>query len=324
MGTLYVLEQDAYLSRDGGVLRVSRRAGREVLLERPLIHVREVVVLGNTVVTPSALYALLESGASVHYLTRGGRYFAHIAPLENKNAPLRLAQYVAHLDPEHKHALARSFVLGKLQNSIVYARRHGGDPAELERYLTLVQRCPDTESLRGLEGNAARVYFALLKPRFPLPFAFDGRSKRPPRDEVNSLLSLAYTFLAKEVQTALRVAGLDPYLGFLHEVKYGKPALALDLMEEFRPIVADSVVLTLLNKNMISLESFEHSRGHPQLNEEGFKQFLRAWEERLSHTVKHPLLKQNLAVNQILLAQARLLGKTFSGELLEYPPFTVR
>ena len=324
MGTLYVLEQNVYISREGGVLRVSRRAGREVLLERPLAHVSEVVVLGNAVVTPAALRTLVEGGAGVHYLTKGGSYFAHIAPVENKNVPLRVAQYRAHLDETWKHAVARDVVLGKVRNAVTFAKRGGADTGELEALLRPVERCEDTDALRGLEGHAARLYFALLKPRFPEGFAPERRSKRPPRDPANSLLSLAYTFLSKECLAAARVAGLDPYVGFLHEVKYGKPALALDLMEEFRSILADSVVLTLFNRNMIDESHFESSQGFPKLTDEGFKQFLRAWEERLSGSVRHPLLNQKLDYRQVLVAQARILGKHLLGELERYRPFTVR
>lgn len=324
MGTLYVLEPDVYISRDGGCLKVSRRAGRDQLLSRPLAQVSEVVVMGGAVVTPAALYACVEQGTAIHYLSRGGSYLAQFAPVENKNVPVRLRQYEAHLDPDHKHQLARRFVLGKLHNASVYAKRSGADVRNLQDIAKEVERCDDTEVLRGLEGNAARHYFALIKDRFPPDFAPDSRSKRPPRDPANSLLSLAYTFLAKEAQNAIRIAGLDPYIGYLHEAKYGKPALALDIMEEFRAILADSVVLTLFNKKMITAEMFETSRGYPTLTDDGFKQFLRAWEDRLNQKVRHPVLSQQLSYRQIIVAQVRLLGKHLMRELADYPFFTVR
>jgi CRISP-associated protein Cas1 len=324
VGTVYILEQDAYISKDGGVLRVSKRAGREVLMEKPLVHITDIVVLGQAVITPSLIYACVEQGTSIHYVTRGGSYFAHIAPIENKNVPIRIKQYEAHSSPEWKHKLARRFVEGKLQNSMVFARRGGASVIELENLVKDIETCQNTDSLRGLEGNAAKIYFALLKDKFPESFAPDSRSKRPPRDPANSVLSLAYTFLAKECQTAARIAGLDPYIGYLHEVKYGRPALALDLMEEFRSILADSVTLTLFNKQMLIAEHFEEEKGYPTLTDEGFKQFFRAWEERLNQQVTHPYLKQKLDYRQIMVAQARILGKHLMGELSEYLPFTVR
>lgn len=327
MGTVYVFQPDVVLTQDGGLLRV-RRMGppgqREELLNRPLAQITEVVLFGQATVTPGALYALLEQGAGIHYLTRGGRHFAHVTPSENKNAPLRVQQYAAHLDPERKLRVARRIVQGKIQNAVTLLKRRQADTAPILALSTRIVRCETVDGLRGLEGVAARHYFAALGASFPPDFAFTERSRRPPRDRTNSLLSLAYTFLAKEAQTATRVAGLDPMIGYLHEVKYGRPALALDLMEEFRAILADSVVLTLLNREMLSPEDFDDSAGFPQLTENGFKQFLRAWEDRLMQTVKHPLLGQKLDYRQILLAQARILGKHLMGELDEYLPFTVR
>ncbi len=324
MGTLYVLEKDVYISKDGGVIKVSRRAGREKILERPLAHVTDVVILGDAVITPSAIYACTEQGTSIHYLSKTGTYKACISPIENKNVPVRVKQYESYLNNEKKHALAKRFVQGKLHNAIVFAKRGGADTKQLSALTGPIERCTETESLRGLEGNAAKLYFALIKNRFPSDFAPDSRSKRPPRDPANSLLSLSYTFLAKECQAAVRIAGLDPYIGFLHEVKYGRPALALDLMEEFRSILADSVVLSLFNKNMITQEMFEKTKGYPTLTDEGFKQFLRAWEERLNQKVTHPYLKQKLDYRQIMVAQARILGKQLMAEIDEYLPFSVR
>ncbi|MCA9840134.1 MAG: CRISPR-associated endonuclease Cas1 [Trueperaceae bacterium] len=324
MGTLYVLEQDVYISKDGGVLKVSRRAGRDKLLERPLAHVSDVVILGDAVITPAAIYACTDQGTSIHYLSKTGTYKAQIAPIENKNVPLRVKQYEAYLNPEWKHSLAKRFVEGKLHNAMVFAKRGGADVSAIQALASPIARCDDTESLRGLEGNAAKLYFSLIKDRFPESFAPESRTKRPPRDPANSLLSLAYTFLAKECQSAIRIAGLDPYIGFLHEVKYGRPALALDLMEEFRSILADSVTLSLFNRNMITIDMFEDTKGYPTLTDEGFKQFLRAWEERLNQSVNHPYLKQKLDYRQIMVAQARILGKHLMAELEEYLPFTVR
>ncbi len=324
MGTLYVLEKDVYISKDGGVLKVSRRAGREKLLERPLAHVSDVVIFGNAVITPAAIYACIEQGTNIHYLSTTGTYKAQIAPIENKNVLIRIKQYQAYLDPIKKHQLAKRIVQGKIYNAMVFAKRGGADIKTMKALLPPIERAENTESLRGLEGNAAKRYFSLVRDRFPTEFRPESRNKRPPRDKANSLLSLAYTFLAKECQSAARIAGLDPYIGFLHEAKYGRPALALDLMEEFRSIIADSVVLSLFNRAMISEDMFEEEKGYPSLNEEGFKKFLKAWEDRLNQKVTHPYLKQKLNYRQIMLAQARILGKYLMSEIREYLPFTVR
>lgn len=322
MGVLYILQSDVMVAKKGGTLQVKRQ--KEVLIERPLAHVTEVVILGNATVSAALVRSCMEQQTPIHYLSHNATYLAQIAPIENKNVLVRLKQYASHFNVEQKHQLARRFVEGKLNNAIVFARRAGADVSELLRLAPKISSCEDSEVLRGLEGNAAKQYFSLIKHKFPAEFAMEGRNKRPPRDPANSLLSLAYTFLAKECQNACRIAGLDPYVGFLHEAVYGRPALALDLMEEFRAILADSVVLTLFNKGMISLDMFDNSEGYPKLNDEGFKQFLRAWEKRLYQEVKHPYLQQKLNYRQIMVAQARLLGKFFMADIDEYPPFSVR
>ena len=194
MGTLYVLEPDVYLSKDGGVLKVTRK--RETLLERPLAHVSDVVILGRATVSAGAVQACAEQGTAIHYLSRGGKYLAQIAPVENKNVPVRIKQYEAYLDPQRKHTLARRFVEGKVHNAVVFARRGGADVAELNALVKPIERCQETESLRGLEGNAARLYFSLLKAKFPAAFAPDARSKTPPaRPGEQPLVSCLHLFV---------------------------------------------------------------------------------------------------------------------------------
>lgn len=325
MGVVYVLEQDAYLSKEGGTLKVARRAGREVLLQKPLVGVEEIVILGNAVVTPGLLkYCALE-GIGIHYVSPTGGYYGGLTRTPAKNALVRVAQFKAYLDPEAKLALAKRFVLGKLRNSLVFLRRNGAEGWEsLREALAEVDTAPDEEALRGIEGMAGNTYFRGFSGLLPEGFRFEERNRRPPRDPANSLLSLAYTLLAKEAETALHVAGLDPYVGYLHEVRYGRASLALDLMEEFRSPLADSVVLSLINNRRLSLEDFDDTEGYPRLRKEAWPKFLRAWEERLNERVRHPILGKSLSYRQILLAQARILAKYLLGELPQYMPFTVR
>lgn len=325
MGVVYVLEQDAYLSKEGGTLKVTRRKGREVLFQKPLVGVEEIVILGNAVVTPALLkYCALE-GIGVHYLSPWGTYYAGLTRTPARNAPARVAQFSAHLDPVRKLALAKRFVKGKIRNSLVFLRRNGSNAwGELKPFLDQVERATDGHTLRGVEGAASEVYFRALAELLPAEFRFGERSRRPPRDPGNSLLSLAYTLLVKECESALLVAGLDPYVGFLHEVRYGRPSLALDLMEEFRSILADSVVLSLINNRRVVPVDFEEEQGFPRLRREAWPKFLRAWEERLHEEIRHPLLGKKLSYRQILLAQARILVKALLGEIPEYEPFLVR
>jgi CRISPR-associated protein, Cas1 family len=325
VGVVYVLESEAYLSKEGGTLKVSRRAGREVLLQKPLIAVEGIVILGNAVVTPALLKHCAQKGIGIHYLSSTGTYYAGLSRTPAKNAPARVAQFRAHLEPSWKLTLARRFVIGKIRNSLVFLRRNGAEGWEgLREALLETERAPDEEALRGVEGRAADLYFRAFAGLLPEGLAFGERSRRPPRDPANSLLSLAYTLLAKECESALLVAGLDPYVGYLHEVRYGRPSLALDLMEEFRSILADSVVLTLLNNRRVTIGDFDDSEGFPRLRKDAWPKFLRAWEERLNERVRHPLLGKRLAYREILLAQARILVKHLLGELPRYEPFSVR
>lgn len=325
MGVVYVLEPDAYLSKDGGTLKVARRAGREVLLQKPLIGVEEIVVLGNAVVTPALLKHCANEGIGLHYMSPAGTYYAGLTRTPAKNAPARVAQFKAYLNPAHKLSLAKRFVLGKLRNSLVFLRRNGAEGWEaLRAAIADVEKAPDEDTLRGVEGMAADIYFRALASLLPEGFQFAERSRRPPRDPANSLLSLAYTLLTKECESALQIAGLDPYVGYLHEVRYGRASLALDLMEEFRSILADSVVLSLFNNRRLVLVDFDDAEGYPRLRKEAWPKFLRSWEERITDRVRHPLLGKGLSYRQILLAQARILVKHLIGELPDYEPFTVR
>jgi len=214
VGVVYVLENEAYLSKEGGTLKVSRRAGREVLLQKPLIAVEEIVILGNAVVTPALLKHCAQEGVGIHYLSRTGTYYAGLTRTPSKNAPARVAQFKAHLEPTWKLALAQRFVLGKIRNGLVFLRRNGAEGWEgLKEALLEAERAQDEEALRGAEGRAADLYFRAFAELLPEEFAFGERSRRPPRDPANSLLSLAYTLLAKQCESALLVAGLDPYCG---------------------------------------------------------------------------------------------------------------
>lgn len=325
MGVIYVMEQDVYLSKDGGTLKIARAQGRELLLQKPLVAVEEIVILGNAVVTPALLKHCALDGIGLHYVSSTGTYYAGLSRTPAKNAPLRVEQFRAHLDPARKLELAKRFVEGKLRNSLVLLRRNGAEGLEqLKLSLPAVEKVSDEDTLRGVEGNAAEAYFKGYAALLPEGFRFSERTRRPPRDPANSLLSLAYTLLVKEAESALQIAGLDPYVGYLHEIRYGRSSLALDLAEEFRSILADSVVLSLLNNRRLTLEDFDATEGYPRLRKEAWPAFLRAWEGRMNERVRHPLLGKSLSYRQTLLAQARVLGKYLRAELKQYEPFTVR
>ncbi|PJF46319.1 MAG: CRISPR-associated endonuclease Cas1, partial [Candidatus Thermofonsia Clade 3 bacterium] len=256
-----------------------------------------------------------------------------------KNVALRMAQYRAAFDPARSLALARSFVAAKIRNCrTLLMRNHADPPAEAIASLLQLskdaQAAPGLPALLGIEGNAGRIYFGafagMLKPRHAPSddamwrFDFEGRNRRPPRDPVNALLSFAYSMLVKELAVTAQVIGFDPYLGFYHQPHYGRPALALDVMEEFRPLVADSVVLTAVNTGVISPDDFVASGPAVALTSAGRKKFIQAFESRLSSEITHPIFGYRISYRRVLEVQLRLLGRALSGEIADYPAFTTR
>jgi CRISP-associated protein Cas1 len=327
MGVVYVLE-DGLLAKEDGSLTITvwdKDLGkRKTLLQKPLVNVEEIILVGNTQVTSGLVAHCAEAGIGLHYLGFNGRYLAGLGRTPAKNAAVRVAQFAVHLDPQRKLALAKRFVRGKIRNGLTLLRRNGAAWEALKPALASLETASDLDMLRGVEGNAASDYFRALATLLPEGFQFGERSRRPPRDPANSLLSLAYTFLARECEGALLTAGLDPYVGYLHEIHYGRASLALDLMEEFRSILADSVVMSLLNNRRLTLEDFDTSEGYPRLRKEGWPKFIRGWEERLSERIKHPMLGKSYSYRQILLCQARILIKYLLDELPQYEPLVVR
>lgn len=303
---------------------MSRRAGREVLLQKPLIAVEEIVILGNAVVTPALLKHCAQEGVGIHYLSPTGTYYAGLTRTPSKNAPARVAQFKAYLEPTWKLALAQRFVLGKIRNGLVFLRRNGAEGWErLKEALLEAERAQDEEALRGAEGRAADLYFRAFAELLPEEFAFGERSRRPPRDPANSLLSLAYTLLAKECESALLVAGLDPYVGYLHEVRYGRPSLALDLMEEFRSVLADSVVLSLLNNRRVTSRTLTTAKVSPS-TERGVAQVLKGLGRATKRADTAPPSGKAPGLSRNPLSPSPDPGQAPPRGASRYEPFAVR
>jgi CRISPR-associated protein Cas1 len=334
--TLYVDAPGSMVRLQAGQLMVEQRdeAGtRQTLARLPAVSVERVLLVGHVQVSTQALHTLLAQGVEVMLMTAGGRLKGRLSPVWHPNAHLRLHQYGYH--QQGSLSMARAFVAGKIENYRVlllrYARR-GADAllAGAARQLQALRRplaeAPDLATLMGLEGHGSRVWFGQFGRLIRASgFEFTHRSRRPPRDPVNALLSFAYALLLGDVLSACQVAGLDPYIGFLHRPRYGRPALALDLMEEFRPVVADSVVLTLLNTGMIQPGHFEEKLGGVYLNEAGRKTFYRAWNDRRREEVLHPVFGYRLPYHRIIEVQARLLAQVLtSGGTTIYRPFAIR
>ena len=333
MSTLYVTHQDTIVRKTDERLKVTQKT--ETLLDVPMLKVSEVVVFGRVMVTAATLQALLDRHITVCYLSEHGRYLGRIEPALSKNALLRSAQYRAAFDPARTLALARQIVRGKLANMRVLLQRANRDTDnamvaqaidQLKERLATVAAVGGLEQLRGLEGAGSAVYFGvfdhLLKPS---GMRFAKRVRRPPTDPVNALLSFGYALLANDIHSAVNTVGFDPYQGYLHVEHYGRPSLALDLMEEFRPLIVDSVVLLCINKRIIDPEDFTVELGNVyRLTDAARRKFLMQYEERKNTEIQHPIFEYKASYQRCFELQARLLAKALKGEIADYPPFISR
>ena len=320
----------------------------------PLVKVDDVVVVGEVTMTSSALHMLLEKNIEIHFLGYYGQFKGRLTPGLSKNSLLRMAQHRAHNDLCKRGELARRFVIGKLSNQrtmLQRSNRRQADPLfkqEIEQIGGIIRRLStlstevgttytlatgDTgiegtpiETILGMEGAGSAAYFNCFGNMLSdqQQWAFAGRVKRPPTDPVNALLSYGYALLTSQVASAVQIIGFDQFIGYLHSSVYGRPALALDLMEEFRPIIVDSVVLTLLNNRMLSKDDFYVELGAYRLKNEPRKTFLTRFEERLNEEVTHPIFSYKVKYRRCIELQARLLAKCLTGEINEYPPFITR
>lgn len=279
---------------------------------------------------------MLDNGIPVAFFSTGGWFRGIAHGMWHKNVELRRAQYAAAMDSSRSLAFARSFVAAKIENCRTLLMRNHSEPPEdtVKRLSDLAEDARGTqamESLLGIEGMAGKLYFSafggMLKSRQEAAawaFDFNGRNRRPPTDPVNALLSYAYAILAKDLTVTTLAVGFDPFQGFYHQPRYGRPALALDLMEEFRPIIADSVVLWVVNNGMLSAGDFVHRGPAVALNPDARRRFIQAYERRLDTLITHPVFGYRISYRRVLEVQARLLGRVLSGELKLYPAFRTR
>jgi CRISPR-associated protein Cas1 len=334
---LYVVEQGTKIVREGRRLNVVKND--ETLTSTAVLQLSQVIIFGNSQVTTPALRLLLDEGAEVVMLSRSGRFYGRLVGATNGNGALRVAQVLCSRDTAFAQATAQACVHGKLHNTRVllqrYARRHpdetGKIHAAVDRLGELIARVPRTQtnnSLMGVEGQGAAIYFGVLPALLKPPWQFRQRTRRPPLDPVNALLSFAYTLLLQNVLGAVQTAGLDPYVGFLHQINYNRPSLALDLVEEFRPIIADSLVLRCLNNEIITREHFEEGdEARPiQLTQEGIRRFIREFETRLTQSFTHPVSQQRVTYRRLFHLQAYALAGTLDPRNRSnfYQPFLVR
>ena len=339
LNTLYVTTQGAYVHVDHRTLKVE--ADSQTLLQVPVHHLGAVVCFGRVNVSPAAMAQCAEDKRDLVFLSRGGRFRAKVIGPTSGNVLLRLAQHEAYRDHERSTAIAQNIVAAKIQNSRLVLMREARQTteAEAERALrdaaaAMANTLKDLENARGLnavrghEGRAGAVYFSVFDDLVRTSddsFTFDGRNRRPPRDPVNALLSFLYALVRVECQAACEGVGLDPQIGFLHAVRPGRPSLALDLMEELRPFLADRLALALINRRQLTASHFTRSPGGGvSLTEEGRKTLLVAYQKRKAEEITHPVAQRMTPIGLIPHLQARLLARHLRGDLEHYPAFVAR
>lgn len=339
LNTLYVMTQGAYIHLDSDTIRVESEG--QTISRVPIHHLGGIVIFGNVMISPGAMCKCIEEGRTITLLDLNGRFKGRLVGPVTGNILLRQAQYQAYSDMGTKMSIAQTIVAGKLQNSRVVllraARKSKSEEVtdrlrkaaeQIGEIITLLPEAPGLDEVRGCEGQAASIYFDVFDDMIfaqRTDFAFSGRNRRPPRDRVNALLSFVYALLANDCTSALESVGLDPQLGYLHAIRTGRPALALDLMEEFRPSIAERLVLSLINLKEINAKHFdERPGGSVLLNDEGRKAVIIAYQKRKQQETTHPLFKSMVNLGLIPHIQARILARRIRGEADCYVPYMPR
>ena len=335
---LYLNSQGYRVGKSGEVLQVKDK--EQLKQEVRVGQICQVNLMGNVQVSTQAVQTLCEAAIPICYFSQGGWFYGITTGLNSKNIFLRRTQFRLADQEWFARSLARRLVAGKVRNQRTMLQRNHEEPrgeslSGLKQMAEQAERAQSLEELLGIEGNAARIYFrdfaGMIKTEDDdvpsteqFRFDFAGRNRRPPRDAVNALLSLAYSLLGKDLTIACYAVGFDPYLGYYHQPRFGRPALALDLMEPFRPLIADSAVLSAINTRMVTPRDFVQAGPGVALTANGRKAFFRAYELRMDTLVTHPLFEYRVSYRRLLEIQARLLARVLEGEIAEYPVFVTR
>jgi CRISPR-associated protein Cas1 len=333
---LYVTTPEAYLSLDGENVVVKKE--EQTSLRLPLHNLENIICFGYLGASPALMGACAERNVGLCFLSPNGRFLARVSGRVRGNVLLRKQQYAVSEVDEESASIAASFLLGKVANCRKVIERALRDHAmlvdiqalqrasiALKGILTIIPECKSSADLMGFEGSAAKIYFnvfdqLILQQR--RDFGFKERTRRPPLDNMNSLLSFLYTLLVNDVASASETVGLDPYVGFLHQDRPGRPSLALDLMEELRPVFADRLALSLVNRKQVSGTGFtQKESGGILMDDDTRKTVLTAWQERKKEQIVHPYLKERIPFGLIPHVQAMLLARFLRGDLDAYPPF---
>lgn len=333
---LYLTEQGLKVRREGQRLQLFRE--KKLLHEIRFDDVKEIFVFGRVHFTAQAIQALLKREVHVHFLTTSGKYLGRLVPPKGKNVELRLAQFRAFEDENQRLSLARGFIVAKVQNQRAFLRRQNRklkDDAlsrailKLRQQIGQIESASTLETLRGAEGLAANTYFDVFGRLIQVNgITFPGRIRRPPPDPINALLSLGYTLLCSQIWSLVETSGLDPYLGFLHVPEYGRPSLVLDLMEEWRPIIVDPLVVRLFNWGTIKPEDFTEEPWDEEgdfpcvrLSPQGLRKFLNQFHKRLEEAATYPPVGKRFRYKDIMKQQIWHLGRVLEGRENTYQGF---
>lgn len=332
MSVVYVREQNAVVRKQGELLRVT--VGEDVLFTIPLANLEQLVLMGNAQLTTPAAILLLRTGVDVVFMSRYGKYRGRLVAMESKFAQLRHAQLRLCDDEGKCLHIATQIVTGKVNNQRVVLQRRASEDSRtaqaldgMMRMLRMAGQATTLDQLRGYEGKAAAYYFDGIKTFFASEWGFKVREYFPPPDPANALLSFAYTLLLKDVEAKIQLVGLDPYLGFFHTLGYGKPALALDVMEEFRPTISDVVVLNLVHSEQVTLDDFEWTNEQEfpvRMSREAVDKVVAAYEQRLEDRVFHPLANGQTSYRRAIELQVRQMARVIRQEAESYEPLVMR
>jgi len=336
LNTLYVTTADSYLSLDGETVVVLNQD--KVLGRIPLHNLEGIIAFGYTGASPALMGECAKRNISLCFLKPNGSFLARVTGKVYGNVTLRKEQYRISENPDRACRMARNFIIGKVFNARWVIERVTRDHAlsvdcaklkkvssQLQSIIEVIRSCTLTEKLRGYEGEAASLYFSVFDDMILQQkdhFYFNGRNRRPPMDRVNAILSFVYTLLVNNTASALESVGLDPYVGFLHKDRPGRMSLALDLMEELRPVMADRFVISLINKRIINGDGFiVRENGSVEMTDETRKIILTHWQNRRQEKINHPFLEEKIEWGLVPYAQALLLARTIRNDLDTYPPF---
>ena len=329
MAILYITQQGAVLHKSGNQILVKK--GREVLQEIPIVHLDEVVIFGNGHITTPTMGYLLNKNVPVSFLSSQGKYKGKLQPPYAKDTRIRQYQYAVAADPPRCLELAKCFVRGKITNAIRFAQRQRTQNAEVKaamraarQTLGKLDRAQNLESLLGYEGSGAAAHYRALRQLLRHDWGFTTRQFRPPPDPINAMLSLGYTLLHNHVYAFTNVVGLDPYCGYFHQPKHGHAALASDLMEEFRQVIVDGYVLSVVNNNRVKPEDFEQTNKSIRFTKQALDRFLIGYHGHMQKTFQHPTRNEKTNYLRCIELQVRHLARVIRGDEAVYKPFLIR